>query len=174
MRIPRIFKKSQSTWFDLAIFAGVLAFLAYSLNSFLAVRALRRAATVKPTDNLDTPDNPSRAPASQSTSSLGSTEVIRLPCFQGGLNKLSSQARLVQIHAPLCPTEDMKQVPSWHASNESSGEEILVFVNRKEKILSTSYFNLQEGANNIVFVQDLGKGRSRVEKLLVERKEKVE
>ena len=169
MSLHREHKKSQLPWLDLAVFAGVLAFLGYSLHAFLGARVAVRSALPK-ADTAEAALSPlSRRPASQAAPSSGSTEVLRLPCLHDGPRVFSSNARLMQIHSPLCADDGQAPAP-WHASNESSGEEILVFVNRKEKSLSTSYFNLKEGLNDLIFVQDLGKGRKRQEKLQVIRK----
>jgi hypothetical protein len=56
---------------------------------------------------------------------------------------------------------------SWKGTNATTGEEILVFVNPKEKTLATSYFTLKEGLNELVFEQDEGNGRIRKAKVLV-------
>ncbi len=69
----------------------------------------------------------------------------------------------MQIHAAYCGTES-KNLASLHARNETSGEEILVFVNQKEKTLSTNYFNLKEGANSILFLREPEKGKEQPEK----------
>ncbi|MGZ3658304.1 MAG: hypothetical protein ACXVB9_04205 [Bdellovibrionota bacterium] len=171
MSLQREHKKSQPPLLDLAVFAGVLAFVAYSLHSFFSNRETPRPA---PPPKLEIAENIAppavRNPASQApTSASASTEVLHLPCLQSGPRAFTSSARLMQIHSPLC-AEDSIPGTQWHASNNSSGEEILVFVNSKEKILSTSYFNLKEGLNDLVFVQDLGKGRSRREKIQITRK----
>jgi hypothetical protein len=172
MSLPREQKKAQPPWLDLAVFTAVLGFLAYSLRVFFGGHAPPPPAELpKSEPSAQAAAKPERAPASQvpQSSSAGSTEVIRLPCLREGVHDLSSTARLVQIHSPLCG-DGKSPDGDWHATNESSGEEILVFVNRRDKTLSTSYFNLKEGRNELVFVEDLGKGRVRREKLLVNRK----
>ena len=170
MSLQREHKKSQPPLLDLAVFAGVLAFVAYSLYSFFGNRETPRLAPPPKLEAAEIDAPPAvRKPASQvPINSAASTEVLHLPCLQNGPRSFTSSARLMQIHSPLCEG-DASGAP-WRASNDSSGEEILVFVNTKEKILSTSYFNLKEGLNDLVFVQDLGKGRTRREKLQITRK----
>jgi hypothetical protein len=164
--IPREPKKSRLPWTDLAVFSGVIVFLAVSLHSLFAVREAPRTAVLpKP---LDAALN-ARAPASQTPPSTATTEVLRLPCLADGPHAANSSARLMQIHSPLC-SGSSKAGATWHATNESSGEEILVFVNRHDNSLSTSYFNLKEGANHLVFTEDLGKGHHERRAVEVTRK----
>ena len=164
--IPREPKKSRLPWTDLAVFSGVIAFLAVSLHSLFAVREAPRTVVLpKPADLAQN----ARAPASQTSPTTATTEVLRLPCLGKGTQVVNSSARLMQIHSPLCAGAAAKHA-TWHATNESSGEEILVFVNSKENTLSTNYFNLKEGANHLVFTEELGKGKSRRESVEVNRK----
>jgi hypothetical protein len=171
MSLPREHKKAQPPWLDLAVFAGVLAFLAYSIQSFLGARAPSAAPTPPPTP-LASGDAlapvPERAPASASAPGVGSTEILRVNCLHAASHGFSSTARLMQIHSPFCDGEEKSA--AWHAVNRTSGEEILVFVNAREKSLSTSYFNLREGTNELEFTEELGAGKTRRNKLLVTRK----
>lgn len=166
MSLPREQKKSQPPLADLAIFGGVIAFLGVSLHFFFAGREAPKAMPLaKP---LETPAT-ERAPASQSPAPTTlSTQVLRLPCLANGPQVVSSSARLIQIHSPLC-SANAQASATWRASNATSGEEILVFVNHKEKSLSTSYFNLKEGRNELVFVQDLGQGRTARQMVQINR-----
>ena len=171
MSLYREHKKPQSAWQDLAVFAGVLSFLGYSVFAFFGIRHAPPAKDIPPPE-VEAPASPSasRQLASQTTPGVGSTEVLRAPCLQTPSPlSFNSQARLLQIHAPICPTGKSHAL-SWRASNESSGEEILVFVNEKEKSLSTSYFSLKEGVNQIVFIEEFSPGQSRVDKVQITRK----
>jgi|GEM_PF-5138416 len=171
MSLPPKQKKSQPAWLDIAVFAGVLGFLCLSVQIFLTTRAALSRNPSAATSATPPPEVPTRrAPASQSpvSKSSGSTEVLRLPCLHQAARTFSSEARLLQIHAPAC-NEDLKQASAWKGSNESSGEQILVFVNAKEKTLSTSYFALKDGVNRIVFRHESGKGRARVQTLEVRK-----
>lgn len=164
-------KKPQLPWQDVAIFAAVLCFLGYSVYAFLSFQRAqaKRASTAAEVADLQSPAN-DRRPASQSAQSAGSTGILHAPCLISS-NPLSfeSQARLLQIHAPLCAAG--KEISAkWRAANETSGEEIIVFVNGKEKSLSTSYFSLKDGSNQIVFTEELGAGKSRAAKIQVIRK----
>jgi hypothetical protein len=164
--IPREPKKSRLPWTDLAVFSGVIAFLAVSLHSLFAVREAPRTA-VLPKEAEATLN--SRAPASQTAGvSAATTEVLHLPCLAKGPHAVNSSARLMQIHSPLCAGLTTSAA-TWRATNESSGEEILVFVNRHDNTLSTSYFNLKEGANHLVFTED-HKGRISRQNVEVTRK----
>lgn len=167
-------KKPQKPWLDLGIFALVFAFVGFSVYMLLAF--VRRGevkvttAAVKETLSLD-PKSDARKPASPSPTAVAAgiaTEVLRLPCLgqvkSASIGKISSQARQLQIHAPAC-ADDLKHPRAWTGVNETSGEEILVFVNAKEKTFSTSYFSLQAGVNKLVFTHE-----KRVEKLEVERR----
>ena len=175
MSLPTNPKKAQKPWLDIAIFAAVFAFVGFSVYMLLAF--VRRGevkvttAALKEPLPLDT-NGGSRRPASPSPTAVPAgtaTEVLRLPCLgQAKLGKISSEARQLQIHAPACAA-DLKQPRSWTGKNESSGEEILVFVNEKEKTFSTSYFSLQAGVNKLVFTHDT-KGAKRTETLEVEKK----
>jgi hypothetical protein len=170
MSLPRQQKKSQLPWHDLALFAGVLAFLGVSLQSFVAPRtAPAKLAPPLPMNTAQAP-SPDRSPASPfSPPAAASTEVLRLPCLHDIAQKLSSDARLVQVHAPLC-AGDAAEGGSWRATNEASGEEILIFVNAKEKLFSTSYFSLKDGINRLVFTEDRGQGGIRREQVEIIRK----
>lgn len=172
MSLPPNQKKSQPAWLDIAVFAGVLGFLCLSVQVFLTTRAALSKNGSRVTATIPPPEAPARrAPASQ-TQALkggGSTEVLRLPCLQQAGRAFTSDARLLQIHAPAC-NEDLKQVSTWKGSNETSGEEILVFVNAKEKTLSTSYFSLKDGVNRIVFLHDAGKGPAKVQTIEVSKR----
>ena len=164
--IPREPQKSRLPWTDLAVFGGVIAFLAVSLHSLFALReAPRTAALPPPAEALQN----ARAPASQTSPSAAATEVLRLPCLANGPHLVNSSARLLQIHSPLCAGSGGKKA-NWHATNESSGEEILVFVNHHDNTLSTSYFNLKEGANHLVFTEERGSGRVSRQSVEVTRK----
>lgn len=175
MSLPTIPKKAQKPWLDIGIFALVFAFVGFSVHMLLGFvrRAEVKASTaaVRETLPLDTKSG-ARRPASPSPTAVpigAATEVLRLPCLgQAKLGKLSSEARQLQIHAPAC-AEDLKKPRSWTGMNETSGEEILVFVNEKEKTFSTSYFSLQAGVNKLVFTQD-AKGAKRTETLEVLKK----
>ena len=76
---------------------------------------------------------------------------------------------MMQIHSPFCEG-DLKLGAQWRARNETSGEEILVFVNQKERTFSTNYFSLQEGSNRIVFERSAGKRGASTEKIQINRK----
>ncbi len=170
MSLPPEHKKPQSAWQDLAIFAAVLGFLGYSVYAFLGFTRAPAKPSLPPAELAAQDSGAERRPASTSAPGAGSTEILRAPCLPSPTPlSFQSQARLLQIHASLCPTGKGPS-PNWKAANESSGEEILVFVNGKEKSLSTSYFSLKEGHNQIVFTEDLGAGKSRVEKISVIRK----
>lgn len=146
MSLYRDQKKPQSAWQDLAIFVGVLAFLAYSIHAFQGMRRTA-LASAPPKESISQP-TPIRQPASEAEPGAGSTEILNMPCFQPVM-KFASKARLVQIQANLC--SPVRSGANWQASNITSGDEILVFVNEKEKLLSTSYFNLRPGLNEISF-----------------------
>lgn len=169
MSLPRPKKNTQLAWADLAIFASVIAFLAYSAHAFFfnSTRApLRQDPAVETKAEPAAEPAPSRSPASQAPvtgKATTSTEVLRLNCLHSTVRSFASSARLMQIHAPFC-LDDARQKGDWRAKNETSGEEILVFVNKKEKTFSTSYFSLKGGTNKIVFVQEVGKGQTREEK----------
>lgn len=180
MSLPREQEKSQPAWPDLAVFAGVLAFMAYSVQAFLAPRAaprrqVPRAALVE----LQSPV-PSRAPASLGAPRAGSTEVLRLPCLRTSDVKVSRGTHLLRIQASLCDERAGEAVggkaggegrssDAWKAVNQSSGEEILVFVSSRDRSLSTSYFTPSAGRSEVLFVQSLGGGRIRREKLTLVR-----
>lgn len=167
MSLPREQKKSQIPWLDLGLFAGVLAFLGYSLHAFFGARTPARApaSAIEPAAPLPPSERATPSPAIQ-----GSTEILRVPCLHEGSRVFTTSARLLQIHSVLCSGDDKSAAAQWRATNESSGEEILVFVNHKEKNLSTSYFSLKEGRNDLVFVEERGgKGRAHTEKLQVTR-----
>jgi hypothetical protein len=172
MSLPREQRKSQPPWLDLGIFAAALAFLAYSLHAFLAP-GTRAASPPEPppsaAEEARAPGPAARSPASEAGHGPPSTEVLQVPCLGGAPRSFTSHARLLRIHGPLCGDAAKLGPAQWRASNESLGEEILVFVNRKDKSLATSYFNLKEGPNELVFVQDGGKGRSRTVRLEVVR-----
>lgn len=160
-------KKSQSPWVDLGIFAAALAFLGYSVHftaSFAARKNIPAAKVVS--------EKPNRIPASQSHTpayrNKGATEVLQLPCLSQAAPSLSSEARLMQIHAPACG-DDLKQTSTWKASNETSGEEIIVFVNAKEKTFATSYFGLRHGVNKLVFRHAPGDGPAKEQRLQITR-----
>jgi hypothetical protein len=152
MRLSPKEKKPQSAWQDIAIFAAVLAFLCFSVNILFSFGRTK----APPSPPASSPITAGRSPASRASPSKGaSTQVLRLPCLkQVAANAISSEARLLQIQAPLCSgtgEDDAKGSEGWTAVNESSGEEILVFVNGTEKTLSTSYFSLKEGRNQLLF-----------------------
>lgn len=168
-------RKSQSPWVDLGIFAAVLAFLAYSAQATLGF-AIRPATkqTISPITATQPVAEPPRMPASAAGPSpayrnKGATEVLRLPCLHHADRTFGSEARLLQIHAPACE-DDLLHTASWKARNESSGEEIIVFVNTKEKTFSTSYFSLKEGVNKLVFTHDLRKGQAKTQRFEITRK----
>lgn len=185
MTLPTNPKKAQKPWIDIAVFAAVIVFLGFSVHMLLGFARRGEATLAKPEAPvketkalaLDT-NSAARRPASPSPAKIEagtSTEVLRLPCVgqvKGG--KLSSEARQLQLHAEAC-AEDLKFPAAWKGINESSGEEIIVFVNTKEKTFSTSYFSLHEGVNKLVFTHDTGTGRGakvgkRVETIVVERR----
>ncbi len=168
MTLPTKAPKAQKPWLDITIFAVVFGFLAFSLYMLLGfvrksdATLTKSVVPVKATLPLDATY---RKPSSASPAGAAgqSTEVLRLPCVaQAKGARLSSAAKQIQIHAAACD-EDIKQPNAWKGVNESSGEEILVFVNPKEKVLSTSYFTLQAGVNRLVFTHKLGKSGSRTE-----------
>jgi len=168
MSLPREQKKSQPPLSDLAIFAGAILFLGVSLHSLLASRQMPHAMVpaLVPIESA----TPERTPASQiSAPSTLTTQVLRLPCLKSEPQVVSSHAHLVQIQSPVCSPKAQAS-PHWHASNATSGEEIMVFVNRQEKTLSTSYFTLREGRNDLVFVEDLGSGRAERHPVQITRK----
>lgn len=164
-------KKAQKPWFDLCVFAAVLAFFVYSARTILAFH--QRGTKAAETAEEKTETNIGRAPASQAPARgkllQGSTEVLRLPCLTQAERALGSNARLVQIHAPACG-DDAEQAAAWKAANETSGEEILVFVNAKDKTFATSYFSLKEGVNKLVFTHQKRKGEAKIVKLEITRK----
>lgn len=173
MTLPTNPKKAQKPWLDVAIFALVVGFLGFSVQMLLgfARRGEVKVSTAAVKETLPLDGASARKPASPSVSpavvrDIGvSTAVLRLPCLgQAKGGKLSSDARQLQIHAPACDN-DLKQPRAWKGLNESSGEEILVFVNPKEKTFSTSYFALQAGVNKLVFTHE-----RRVETIEVERR----
>jgi hypothetical protein len=165
MSLPREHKKAQLPWYDLAIFALVVAFLGYSARALLNGRETPHStvARLEPAQPLPLPE---RTPASQAAP--GSTEVLRAPCLfaQTPPESFSSTARLLQLASPLCGDE-AKGAAVWHGSNETTGEEIIVFVNSKQKTFATSYFSLRTGRNDLVFTQELAHGRKRVAKVQV-------
>lgn len=174
MSLPREQKKSQMPWHDLALFVGALAFLGYSLRAFLG--GATHSGVPAPPPSLEpatvaAAPKPDRVPASQATPSGGSTAVLELPCLRDNGAGLASHARLVQIHSPFCGDDVRHGDAAWHAANQTSGEEILVFVNRKEKTIATSYFSLKDGRNELLFTQDMGAGKTRSVKVVVSRKE---
>lgn len=165
MTLPTFKKKAQKPWLDLAIFAAVFVFVGFSVHMLFGFvrrgegNLTKATLPVRETLPLDT-GSAARKLASPSRAKVegASTEVLRIPCLsQLTQRKLTSGARLVQLHAPACD-EDLKSPSTWTGTNESSGEEIVVFVNPKEKTLSTSYFSLQEGVNRLVFTQEGAKG----------------
>jgi len=171
MSLPLKQKKSQSPWLDLAIFTCVLVFLGYSVH--VALLSFARHGNEKQTlpsapATLSASPPLKRAPAAtEIAAKLGAaTEVLRIPCLHQAARKFTSEANLLQIHAPACD-EDILSANGWKAANESSGEEIMIFVNSKEKTLSTSYFRLKEGVNRLVFTHELGSGAAKVQKLEV-------
>ena len=158
MSLHRDQKKSQIPWLDLGIFALVLAFLGYSTHTFLQSRARPPAVSPPPiAPPMDAPPASARSPASQKSEPGGSTEVVKVPCLGLENKELQSGARLIEIQSPLCGTLSRLPKEGWTAVNESSGEEILVFVNPKEKTLSTSYFTLKDGSNLLLFAQEIGR-----------------
>ncbi len=177
MSLPPKQKKSQPAWLDVGVFAFVLGFLCFSVQTLLGsnVKPPVTKSVAEVAATVPAPETQKRRPASPSPAvkAGGSTEVLKLPCLTQATRSFSTEARMLQIHAPACG-EDLKRLDTWKGSNESSGEEILVFVNSKEKTLSTSYFALRDGVNKIVFTHELGKGPAKIQTIEVSKDAKAE
>jgi hypothetical protein len=166
MSIERIRNKLPSLAKDLAVFAGILAFCAYSMH-MLSKNPGNTQSEIVPA-GLEADRQPSSSTSPSKEAEEKGTATLHLPCLRGTKGGQSSPARLVQLRAGPC-LEFRTPHQSWTARNERTGEELQVFVNEAEGTLSTNYFLLKQGRNHLTFAKQGSSGATRTEALEINR-----
>jgi hypothetical protein len=156
-------RRSTPLWLDLAFFAGAVVFCVFSLQTLVRDRPRPELSLPPTTEETD------RRPASNpNPKEERGTAQLHLPCLRSTTNALNVSARLVQLQAGPCNAPHFSR-GSWSAINERTGEELQLFVNENLGTLSTSYVALKQGRNRLVFANQSGPGRPRMETIELNR-----
>jgi hypothetical protein len=156
-------KDTQLSWFDLAVFAAVAAFFLFSAHSLSRSASAEHLAGEKGGKTL--PDrtlasSPAPAPSRGLAGTGHGIQVVRMDClFTASPGTVTTDAKMVQIMSNLCG--ELKSLPKdirLTGKNQSSGEDIVPFLQAGHAV-TTNYFTLREGRNEVLFRLALGRGK---------------
>ena len=164
MSLPRGNKKPNSTATDLAVFALVLGFVAYSTHYFY----FQTVSPPAPPEFGPPPSRPAPKPGAAPASAPNPATAGQHANFAAHVHGIGASEhknrrffRLLQIQWQLCDKGKMA-VGEWQARNMKTGEEIIIFVNEKERSFATSFFTIEEGANPIQLSRKLGNAPAKL------------
>jgi hypothetical protein len=150
-------KHTQSAWLDIAVFAAVASFFLFSAHSLTRSQAPRQAAVADSSITEPTLAMASTTVDRRPAGDDHSIATFRLDClFSTNPAPLNTEASLVRIVADLCRPKPVPSTAPFVGKNTSSGEDIVPFL-QNGKMMSTNYFTLREGSNQITFELNLGK-----------------
>jgi hypothetical protein len=162
--MPMDKKDTHSAWFDIAVFAAVVAFFLFSAHSLTKSR--------NPAGKPKTINDAERLPASlqheKSTDPMPeSIKTIDVGCL--GQNRpfsMDPAISILRLVGNWCGKDLPTQASGRH---DGTGAEILTFTRPSSKAFTTSYFSIQEGLNKISFHLEYKNGKRQQENLVLIR-----
>lgn len=135
MALPLEKKSRLHSWPDYALFVAAVAFCAFSAKAFF------RAPPPTPTP---------QAKASRGLASISheqpveerTTRTVNFSCQEEKASRTKTEASLLRLTADSCSGRIQS------VTNQSTGETLLLF--ERDGAISTHYFPLKEGTNNIL------------------------
>lgn len=167
MRVPSVKKDTGSAWFDIAVFAAVVAFFLFSARSLTKTRP-PVGAPVHETGEISAV----RVPASIEHSpprerSPESIKTIDVGCLNAARPfHADASISMLRLVGGWCTPDRPTGANGLH---EGTGTEILTFARGDASSFTTSYFPLLEGQNRISFELHYRGGKTRRESLEVIR-----